>query len=119
MPMLSANSCRMSACFPSCDNPSSVPDLCNGVFNGPLVSHIALVADEQLVHTLSSVSVNLLQPLLDVVERVHVSNIVDDADAVGASVVGGRDCSESLLAGSIPLLLVRTNLPILVIIHTI
>jgi hypothetical protein len=47
-----------------------------------------------------------LQPLLDVVEGVHVGDIVDDADAVGAAVVGGSDGSEALLAGGIPLYLV-------------
>lgn len=53
-----------------------------------LVGHIALVADEELVNTLGCVAVDFLQPLLDVVERVHVGDIVDDADAVGTAVVG-------------------------------
>jgi hypothetical protein len=61
--------------------------LCYGVLDDLLVGHIGLVAHQQLVDALSSVSVNLLQPLLHVVERVHVGNIVDDADAVGATVV--------------------------------
>jgi hypothetical protein len=41
--------------------------------------------------------------LLDVVERVHVGNIVDDTNAVGAAVVGRGDGSETLLASSVPL----------------
>lgn len=68
-----------------------------------LLGHIALVADEQLVDALGGVPVNLLQPLLDVVERVHVGDVVDDADAVGAAVVRGGDCAEALLAGRVPL----------------
>lgn len=79
------------------------PYLCNRVLDDLLVRHIALVAYKQLVDALSSVSVNLLQPLLDVVEAVHVGDIVDDADAVGASVVRRGDGSESFLASSIPL----------------
>jgi hypothetical protein len=42
--------------------------LCYGVLDHLLVRHIGLVADQQLVDTLGSVAVNLLQPLLDVVE---------------------------------------------------
>ncbi len=68
-----------------------------------LLRHIALVADEQLVDALGRIPVDFLQPLLDVVERVHVGHIVDDADAVGAAVVRGGDCAEALLAGGVPL----------------
>ena len=59
----------------------------HSVLNDLLVRHIALVANKQLVDALSCISVNLLQPLLHVVEGVHVCDIVDNADAVGASVV--------------------------------
>lgn len=58
------------------------------VLDDLLVRHIALVADEQLVDALGGVPVDLLQPLLDVVEAVHVGDVVDNADAVGAPVVG-------------------------------
>lgn len=77
--------------------------LCNGVLDDLLVRHIALVAYEELVDALGGISVDLLEPLLDVVEGIHVGDIVDNADTVGAPVVGGCDGSESLLAGSIPL----------------
>ena len=77
--------------------------LCDRVLNNLLVRHVALVAHQQLVHTLCSVAVDLLQPLLDVVETVHVGDIVDNADAVGAAVVGGCDGAEAFLAGRIPL----------------
>jgi hypothetical protein len=86
--------------------------LCDVVLDDLLVSHIALVADEKLVDTLGSVAVNLLQPLLDVVERVHVGDIVDDADTVGAAVVRGCDGTETLLACSVPLnrIIISNNL---------
>jgi hypothetical protein len=61
--------------------------LCDCVIDHLLIRHIALVAYKQLVDALGGVAVNFLQPLLDVVERVHVRDIVDDADAVGAAVV--------------------------------
>jgi hypothetical protein len=77
--------------------------LCDGVLDDLLVRHIGLVADQQLVDALSRIAVDLLQPLLYVVERVHVGDIVDDADAVGAAVVRGCDGSEALLARGIPL----------------
>ena len=60
----------------------------NRVLNNLLVCHIALVAYEKLVHTFCGVAVNLLQPLLHVVERVHVGHIVDDADAMSTTIVG-------------------------------
>lgn len=84
---------------------SRMPDryLCNGVLDHLLIRHIALVAHKQFVDPLSGVSVNLLQPLLDIVERVHVRYIVDNADAVGSSIVRGCDGSESFLARCIPL----------------
>lgn len=73
------------------------------VFDDFLVLHITLVADQKFVDTLSSIAINFLQPLLDVVERVHVGHIVDNADAVCSSVVRRCDRSESFLASSIPL----------------
>lgn len=83
--------------------PSKKSYLGDCVLDNLLIRHIALVAYEKLVDTLGGVSVNLLEPLLDVVEGIHVGNIVDDADAVSTSVVGGSDGSESLLASSVPL----------------
>lgn len=62
--------------------------LCHCVFNDLLVRHIGLVAHQQLVDTLRCVAVDLLEPLLHVVEGVHVGNVVDHADAMGAAIVG-------------------------------
>lgn len=66
---------------------TALAHLCDGVLNDLLVSHIALVTDEQLVDALGGVSVNFLQPLLHIVEGVHIGDIVDNADTVGATVV--------------------------------
>ena len=46
--------------------------------------------------------VDLLQPALDVVERVEVGDVVHDDDAVSAAVVGAADRAEALLARSVP-----------------
>ena len=62
--------------------------LCDLVFDLLLLDQITLVAHQQLVDTLGGVAVNLLQPLLDVVEGIHVGDIVDDNDPMSASVVG-------------------------------
>lgn len=78
-------------------------NLCNSVFNDLLVFHIAFVAYKQLVDALCGVTVDFLQPLLDVIERVHVCHVVNHADSMSASVVGGCDGSESFLASCIPL----------------
>lgn len=77
--------------------------LSNGVFHDLLVLHIALVSNEQLVNTLGSVPINLLEPLLHVVEGIHVGDIVNHADSMGAPVVRRCDGTESLLAGGVPL----------------
>ena len=42
--------------------------LCRCVVDDLLGGQVGLVADEELVHVLSGIAVNLLQPLLDVVE---------------------------------------------------
>ena len=76
----------------------------HSVLHDLLVRHITLVAYKQLVNALGGVAVDLLQPLLDVVERIHVRHIVDHTDAVGAAVVRRGDGSETLLARGIPLL---------------
>ena len=74
-----SNSCTSDAVTPT--------HLRNLILHDLLVRHIALVAHQQLVHALSRITVDLLQPLLHVVEAVHVRDIVDDADAVCAAVV--------------------------------
>lgn len=67
------------------------------------VGHIALVTDKKLVDTLSSISVDFLQPLLDVVEGILIGDIVDDNDTMCSSIVRRCDGAETLLAGRVPL----------------
>ena len=73
------------------------------VFNHLLVFHIALVTDQELIDPFGCVAVDFLQPLLDVVEGIHVGHIVYDTDAMCATVVGRGDSSKAFLASSIPL----------------
>jgi hypothetical protein len=77
--------------------------LCSRVLYNLLVCHIRLVADQELVDTFGGVSVNFLEPLLDVVEGVHVGDIVDDTDTVSTTVVRRCDCAEAFLTSGIPL----------------
>ena len=59
----------------------------NCVLHDLLVRHITLVTYEQLVDTLCGIAVDLLEPLLYIIERIHIRNIVNDADAVRAPVI--------------------------------
>ena len=68
----------------------------------PFAVHIALVADEQLVDVFARVTVDLAQPLLHIVKRFPVGDVVDDDDAVRTAVVAASDRPEALLASSIP-----------------
>ena len=77
----------------------------NGVLNDLLIRHVALVPDQQLIDTFGSVTINLLKPLLDVVERIHVRHIVDDTDAVGTTIVGRGNRAETFLTSGVPLVL--------------
>lgn len=63
------------------------PYLRHRVLNHLFIGHIALVTDKQLIDTFGGVSVDLLQPLFDIVEGVHIGHIVDDADAMRTPVV--------------------------------
>ena len=79
--------------------------LCNRVVDDLLVRHIALVSYKKLVYALCSVAIDLLKPLLDVIERIHVCHIVDNTNAVCTAIVRGGNGSESLLTCSVPLAL--------------
>lgn len=68
-----------------------------------LDGQITFVAYEQFVDVLARVALDLLEPLLDVVERLLVRAVVHYDDAVRAPVVRRRDRTESLLASRIPL----------------
>lgn len=64
------------------------PYLRHGIFHNFLVFHVALVAHKQLVDTFGCIAIDFLEPLLDVVERIHVGHIIDNTDTMSATVVG-------------------------------
>lgn len=68
-----------------------------------LHGQITFVPYEQFVDVLARVALDLLQPLLHVVERLLVRAIVHYDDAVRAPVIRRRDRTESLLASGVPL----------------
>lgn len=70
--------------------------------DGALVDEIALVADQELLDGAAGEGVDLLEPLLDVVERLLVGDVVDHDDAVRSSVVAASDGAEALLSGRVP-----------------
>ena len=74
----------------------------DGGVDDALVDEVGLVADEELVDVLAGVAVDLAEPLLDVVEGLHVGAVKDEDDALGPAVVAAGDGAETLLAGSIP-----------------
>ena len=67
-----------------------------------LGGQIGLVADQQLVDVFRGVSVNFVEPLLDIVEGFHVGDIVNHDNAVSSAVVRRRNGSEALLARRVP-----------------
>lgn len=67
-----------------------------------LSSQIGLVTHEELVDILRSISVNFMQPLFHIVERLLVSDVVDDNDSMGTTVIRRSNGTEALLSGSIP-----------------
>ena len=87
----------------------------DAVLNNLLAGQIGLVPDEQLVHALRCVSVDLLEPLLDIRESVWrdrliwnirvdnepvltvIGNVINDDDTVSSTVVRGCDSAESFL----------------------
>ena len=55
-----------------------------------LCGQITFVADEQLVNGFTCVSINLLEPLFDVVERLLICHVVHDNDAMCATVITAK-----------------------------
>jgi hypothetical protein len=82
---------------------ASIPYLSSIIVDSLLISKITLVTNQKLVDSFSGISINFLQPLLNVAESFLVCDIVDNDDTVSTSVVGGSDGSETLLTSSIPL----------------
>uniref|UniRef100_A0A2M4D474 Putative secreted protein n=1 Tax=Anopheles darlingi TaxID=43151 RepID=A0A2M4D474_ANODA len=75
---------------------------CRGGVDAFLRLQITLVANQQFVHVVASVALDLLQPLFHVLERIVVGAIVHDDDAMCTAIVGRRYRTEAFLTGSIP-----------------
>lgn len=65
-------------------------------------SQITLITHQQLIHILRCIPINFVQPLLDVVEGLHVRDVVYHNDTVGTAIVGRRDGAESFLSCRVP-----------------
>lgn len=63
---------------------------------------IRLVTNQELVDTFNSVSIDFLQPLLNIGVGVPIGDVVDYYDTVRTSVVRRGNGPESLLSGSVP-----------------
>lgn len=70
--------------------------------NDTLGRQIGLVTNQQLVHILTGVSVDFMQPLFDIIEGLIVRDIVNHDNTMGTTVVGRCDGTETLLSGGIP-----------------
>jgi len=66
------------------------------------LNEICLVADEKLVDILASIAVDLTEPLLNVVEGLHISAVEHKDDTLCTTVVAASDGTETLLTGCIP-----------------
>ena len=61
------------------------------------VIHVAFISENHLLHIGGCVLFDVANPILDVVERLFVSNVIHQHDAHGAAVVGRCDCAETFL----------------------
>lgn len=67
-----------------------------------LALEIVLVTDEELDHVLVSVLVGFLEPVVDVLEGLHVGDVVHDDDAVRTFIVRRGNRLESFLTSGVP-----------------
>lgn len=58
-----------------------------GMIDNLLGGQVALVAHQQLIDIFTCVSLNLLQPLLDIVKRLLVRAIVHNNNSVCATII--------------------------------
>jgi len=70
--------------------------------NNTLARQIGLITNEKLIDVLGRVSINLVQPLFNIVEGFLVGNIIDDDNSVSAAVVRRCNGAESFLSGCVP-----------------
>jgi hypothetical protein len=60
--------------------------------NCTFACQIGFISDQQLVHRLTCVTIDLRQPLFNVVEWHRVGDIIDDDDAMSTTIVRAGDC---------------------------
>lgn len=104
IPSLSANS-YIESWVGTNDSQRDIKYLCCGILNLALSCHIGFVSNQQLIYAFTGVSVNLLQPALNIVERIRISDIIDDNDAVSTAIIAAGDSPKTLLSGGIPLVI--------------
>lgn len=64
--------------------------------------HITLVADQNLVNTITGMLFNVSDPIPDIVEGSFIGHVIDQQDAHGTSIVSCGDGTETFLASGIP-----------------
>jgi hypothetical protein len=57
----------------------------------------AIITNENLVYWLRCVLLDILEPLLDVLEGLLICDVIHQKDSHGISIVSGRDCLEPFL----------------------
>jgi hypothetical protein len=67
-----------------------------------LARQIGLVTNQQFVDVFCCVSIDFMKPLLDIVERFLVGNVINNNNSVGTTVIRRCNRTESLLSGGIP-----------------
>ena len=71
-------------------------------FNLSACLQIRFVADQQFYNVLVPVLIDFGQPVLNVLERLPVGDVIDQDDSVSTLVVTGSNSLESLLSGCVP-----------------
>jgi len=82
---------------------SSTEILCLFSLDLPALLKIVFVSHYVLFCLLLDILLNLFQPIFDIVERLSVSHIIYNNDAISSSVVAAGDCPETILPSCIPL----------------
>lgn len=67
-----------------------------------LLTHVTLVADEYLIHTLRGILLRIPNPIAHIIEGPLIGHIIDEEDAHGTPIVGIGDGAEALLSRRIP-----------------
>lgn len=67
-----------------------------------LTLEIVLVTNQELDDILVGILISLLQPVIDILEGLHVSDVVHDDDSVSTLIVRRSDGFESFLTSSVP-----------------